>query len=138
MGDDTIIIIQLILKPLWKNINPLFLYDNSSFIKYKNPPNIMLVKYKYTKLLKKYLKFLNPNDTNTINIEISILIMNKLKELRFINNDNILIPPTTAPSSILNNLAFLFNINDVDKSNKKSKKKLSKIIKSTYIFMLSP
>lgn len=95
----------------------------------------MLDKYKYTKLLKKYFKSLNPNDINTINTEIKTLSKNNPNESKFINNDNMLTPPNNAPKSNLINLVFLFNIKDVHKSNKKSKKKLSKIIKSTYIFM---
>lgn len=95
----------------------------------------MLVKYKYTKLLKKYFKFLKPKDINTINTEIKTLNKNNPKELKLINNDIILTAPNKAPKSNLINLAFLFNIKDVPKSSKKSKKKLSKIIKSTYIFI---
>lgn len=95
----------------------------------------MLDKYKYTKLLKKYFKSLKPKDINTINTEIKTLSKSNPKESKFRNNDNMLTPPNNAPKSNLINLVFLFNIKDVHKSNKKSKKKLSKIIKSTYIFM---
>ena len=90
----------------------------------------MLNKYKYKILLIKYLKLLKPKLAKTITIDIKTLIKKSSKELIFINNNKILKPPINAPIIILINLVFLLSIKDTPKRSKKSKKKLSIIIKS--------
>ena len=82
-----------------------------------------------------YLKSLKPNDIKIIKIDINTLKINKVNELKLKNKDSMLKPPINAPNNILINLAFLFKIRETLSSSKKSKKKLSKIIKSTYIFI---
>lgn len=95
----------------------------------------MLTKYKYTKLLNKYLKLLKEKVTTTIITEINTLNKNNVNELKFINNDKILTPPIRAPKNTLFKLTFLFNIMETENNKIKSKKKFNKIIKSTYILI---
>lgn len=95
----------------------------------------MLNKYKYTKLFKVYLMFLNPNEASDIMIDIIIFIINNNKDETGINSDNILMDPSVAPNINLIILVFLLRINDTPIKSKKSRKKFNANTKSTYIFI---
>lgn len=134
-GVNIIINNMFILNPLWKKIKPVFLYDKESLTKYKIPPNNMLNKYRYNKLLKVYLIFLKLNAKITIIIDIIIFIKNKEKEFKLINNNKILKLPIKAANIILCILKLRLRDKLTPISKTKSKKKFNSKIKSTYIFI---
>lgn len=94
--------------------------------------------YKKTRFLSVYLKSLYENVINIINIAIINFKKNNVTLLIFKNKNNIDTPPIKLPKIILYNFAFLLNINDTDKSNKKSKNIFINKITSIYTFILSP
>ena len=134
MGDVINKNIKLILSPLLINIIPTCLYENSIFIKYKNPPSIMLAMYKYNKFTNVYFMLLNLKVIKHINILIIIFNIKSIILFILKNSNNILNPPTNDPNSILYIFTFLFNIIDTDNNNIKSIEKFNNITKSKYIF----
>lgn len=71
-------------------------------------------------------------------MEINIFKKKSSSEFMLTNKERILTAPTNEPNNNLITLVFLFKIKETLNNNIKSKKKLSKTIKSTYIFILSP
>ena len=83
-GENIIKNIKFIDSPLFKNIIPICLYENSKLSKYKNPPRIILDMYKYNRFINVYFIVLYPNVIKIIKILIIIIMISN-------NNSNIFI-----------------------------------------------
>ena len=96
--------------------------------KYKNPPKIILTKYKVLNALKKSFKL---KEISIIIILIKTLTINNSKVFNLINKNNIEKDPTKADNKRYLNFIFFFKIIAVDSISKKSKEKFRKKTKST-------